>query len=119
MFAVGDEVVYKGSLGRHDARVAAVHASGAVDVVIEGIGLVRTDEGSLFGRYAPGGPIAPGTVIDTGRLVPPFATGGIVSPVGGAPADAAPAFLSPGGLVHDDIAAQPAPDIANPPALEA
>lgn len=54
-FQVNDEVVYDGPLGRYEGRVSAVDGA-AIDVTLDGIGLVRTDEASLTAKESPASP---------------------------------------------------------------
>lgn len=88
-FEPGDEVVYEGSLGHHNGRVTAATEGGPVDVRLDGVGLVRTDEESLTAQVRTGlnyikdnygdAPLPPAdevgadgkTPYDRGALIPP------------------------------------------------
>lgn len=123
-FEPGDEVVYEGSLGHHNGRVAAATEGGPVDVQLDGVGLVRTDEASLYGRYAQGGPIPAGWTpfvsdasVSVGTLGGPRGEAtnietGVTTPVGQplpeVPAQPGSTPLDPApGFAYNDLATPP------------
>lgn len=120
-FAPGDEVVYEGSLGHHNGRVSAATEGGPVDVLLDGVGLVRTDEASLVHRAtATVGEPGSGTVVlpsQSGHLDGPRGEAtnietGVVTPAGQplpeAPAQPGSTPLEPhGGFAHNDLATLP------------
>jgi hypothetical protein len=132
-FEPGDEVVYEGSLGHHNGRVTAATEGGPVDVQLDGVGLVRTDEGSLthlatatVGEPGSGtavplgqsgildGPRGKATNIETGVVT----AAGQPLPVAPAQPGSTPLDPTP-GFAHDDLATLPEGNAVAAPSTDA